>query len=239
PESSGLIMRRCQGCNVNQPSHNPYTVKNRSYNYNCLGRYSAYTAVVFPKNVKKSNDEYILPNSFFQFKQQAIALYQDRLNQQSSYFNMYKDESESDEDDNSDTTREEINDNNRSTNPIERNPTLDVLEFIRPVSVVSKLREFRLLFNNRTDLHFYTDGSLKHSDQTLVNMGCAWIETSNPEEYRFSVQCTDRVGLVRSGPVQSQKDRSFSLDRTGPGLDRLIFKKICPTIHLINETVYS
>jgi len=119
PESSGLIMRRCQGCNVNQPSHNPYTVKNRSYNYNCLGRYSAYTAVVFPKNVKKSNDEYILPNSFFQFKQQAIALYQDRLNQQSSYFNMYKDESESDEDDNSDTTREEINDNNRSTNPIE------------------------------------------------------------------------------------------------------------------------
>ncbi len=29
-----------------------------------------------------------------------------------------------------------------------------------------------------------------------------------------------RVGLVRSGPVRSQKDRSFSLDRTGPGPDR-------------------
>ena len=191
-------MHRCQGYNVNQPSHNLYTVKNRSYNYNCLGRYSAYTAVVFPKYSKKSDDEYMLLNSFFQFKQQAIALHRNRLTQWSSYFNLHNNDSESDERDIDSITDDYIRNINNRTDPIELNSAPNVLKFIKSAPIASKLKEFRSLFNNRTSLQFYTDGSLKHLDQALVHMGCAWIETSNPGKYRFSAQCTDYASSSRA-----------------------------------------
>ena len=59
------------------------------------------------------------------------------------------------------------------------------------------------------------------------NTACLWIERwVDNAQLKSDLYVVHRVGLVRSGPVRSQKDRSFSQDRTGPRPDRFTFRKL-------------
>ena len=185
PDSSEIHASKCRGCTIHSASLNPIHYTSCSKIFSCIAPYPNFIAVTIPKIKRISEMEYFLKTSFFALKQQALDLYAHNTEQAEieriHIFNILE-------------TQNEVQFRH------EEYPSEDsiILKHIEPLAVAQQLLYYRNLFAQYHELEFYTDGSFDPSNSPNVEMGCAWIETTDSDKHRFITKCQNFASSSRA-----------------------------------------